>query len=280
LRAIECFRQTFKGCAQQDPLTPTELESAILLWAKLTQQTYFSSEINLLKNHKSLPSSSSLLRLTPFLDTSGLLRLRGRLQRSQLDPAEKHPLILPRDCNLTTLVIDHHHRRTLHGGPQLTLSSIRQKFWIIGGRAPIRSFIHRCVVCTRQRAATGQQIIGQLPASRVLPCRPFFHTGVDYAGPLMIKTFRGRGHKSYKGYFVNFVCFSTSAIHLELATDYSADGFIAAFKRFTGRRGICSTITSDCGTSLIGADNELKRIFTASREWSHLANLLANDGVT
>jgi len=96
----------------------------------------------------------------------------------------------------------------------------------------------------------------------------------------MIKTFRGRGHKSYKGYFVNFVCFSTSAIHLELATDYSADGFIAAFKRFTGRRGICSTITSDCGTSLIGADNELKRIFTASREWSHLANLLANDGVT
>ncbi|XP_029177147.1 uncharacterized protein LOC114945202 [Nylanderia fulva] len=177
--------------------------------------------------------------------------------------------------------MDYYHKQTLHGGPQLMLSVIRRKFWILGGRLPVRSFIHRCVTCTRQQAVTGLQQMGQLPASRATPCRPFYHTGVDYAGPLTLKTFRGRGAKTYKGYFVIFICFSTSAMHLEVATDYSTDGFIAAYKRFTGRRGICSTITSDCGTNLIGADFELRRLFKASTtEWTHIASQLANDGVT
>ena len=122
--------------------------------------------------------------------------------------------------------------------------------------------------------------MGQLPASRVTPCRPFLHTGVDYAGPLTLKTFRGRRAKTYKGYFVIFVCFSSSAVHLEVATDYSTDGFLAAYKRFTGRRGLCSTLTSDCGTNFVDTDAELKRLFNASsREWAHIASQLANDGV-
>lgn len=104
---------------------------------------------------------------------------------------------------------------------------------------------------------------------------------MDYAGPLTLRTYRGRGAKTYKGYFIIFVCLSTSAIHLEVSTDYSTDGFLAAYKRFTGRRGLCSTITSDCGTNLVGADEELKRLFDASsNEWIRLATLLANDGVT
>ncbi|XP_029167976.1 uncharacterized protein LOC114938272 [Nylanderia fulva] len=279
-RALQLFRKSVASRSSHEPLTVEELESALMLWVKLTQQIYFSSEIKTLKSQRSLSTSSSLYRLTPFLDNEGLLRLRGRLFRSQLDPEEKHPLILPRKCRLSILVMDHHHRKTLHGGPQLTLSSIRQRFWIIGGRVPIRAFIHKCVICARHHATTGQQAVGQLPASRVVPRRPFFNSGVDYAGPLTLKTFRGRGCRTYKGYFIIFVCFSTSAIHLEVATDYSTDGFLAAFRRFTGRRGICSTLTSDCGTNLIGADAELKRMFTASsREWAHIANILANDGV-
>ncbi|XP_029164503.1 uncharacterized protein LOC114935772 [Nylanderia fulva] len=279
-RALQLFRKSVASRSSHEPLTVEELESALMLWVKLTQQIYFSSEIKTLKSQRSLSTSSSLYRLTPFLDSEGLLRLRGRLFRSQLDPEEKHPLILPRKCRLSILVMDHHYRKTLHGGPQLTLSSIRQRFWIIGGRVPIRAFIHKCVICARHRATTGQQAVGQLPASRVVPRRPFFNSGVNYAGPLTLKTFRGRGCRTYKGYFVIFVCFSTSAIHLEVATDYSTDGFLAAFRRFTGRRGICSTLTSDCGTNLIGADAELKRMFTASsREWAHIANILANDGV-
>lgn len=51
-----------------------------------------------------------------------------------------------------------------------------------------------------------------------------------------------------------------------------------AYKQFTSRRGICTTLTSDCGTNLKGADSELEKLFSSSNENSKLASLLANDG--
>jgi len=64
-----------------------------------------------------------------------------------------------------------------------------------------------------------------------------------------------------------------------LVTDYPAEAFIAAYKRFTSRRGICATLSSDCGTTLKGADAELQKLFSqATEESTKLAKLLANDG--
>lgn len=121
--------------------------------------------------------------------------------------------------------------------------------------------------------------MGQLPKTRVSPTRPFLNTGIDYAGPLTLKTWRGRGAKTYKGWIAVFVCFSTSALHLEAVSDYSTDAFIAAYRRFTGRRGICSQLFNDCGTNFVGADTALKTLFTSSsKEHDNLSALLANDG--
>lgn len=120
--------------------------------------------------------------------------------------------------------------------------------------------------------------MGQLPTARVVLTRLFYNTGPDYAGPINLKTWRGRAARSYKGYLAIFVCLATSAIHIEVVTDYTADAFIAAYKRFTGRRGICATLQSDCGTNFVGADAELRRLFnSSSQELQHLASLLAND---
>ncbi|XP_067205335.1 uncharacterized protein [Linepithema humile] len=121
--------------------------------------------------------------------------------------------------------------------------------------------------------------MGQLPPERLTPARPFLHSGVDYAGPLHLKNWKGRNSRTYKAWIALFVCLSTSAVHLELVTDCSSDAFIAAYKRFTSRRGICVTLISDCGTNLKGADFELQNLFSAfSKELSQLASLLANDG--
>ncbi|KYN03201.1 PREDICTED: uncharacterized protein LOC108773617 [Cyphomyrmex costatus] len=121
--------------------------------------------------------------------------------------------------------------------------------------------------------------MGQLPSERITPSRPFTHTGIDYAGPFLIKTWKGKNARTYKSYVALFVCFATSAVHLELVTDYSSDAFIAAYKRFVSRRGICTTLTSDCGTTLKGADSELRKLFSqACQESSTIAILLANNG--
>ncbi|XP_043467015.1 uncharacterized protein LOC122501539 [Leptopilina heterotoma] len=119
----------------------------------------------------------------------------------------------------------------------------------------------------------------QIPTERVTPSRPFLHSGVDYAGPLLLKTWKGRAARPYKAYIALFICEATAAIHLEQVTDYSSDAFIAAYKRFTARRGICSTLRSDCGTTLTGADKELRNLFSsASKELAALSSLLAKDG--
>jgi len=63
--------------------------------------------------------------------------------------------------------------------------------------------------------------------------------------PLLLKTWKGRNARIYKAYIALFVCHSTSAIHIELVTDYTTEAFIAAYRRFTARRGIC------CATLMI-----------------------------
>ncbi|XP_072757728.1 uncharacterized protein [Anoplolepis gracilipes] len=278
IKAVERFKHS--QIKTFGPLTTVEIDAAKAYWVKTIQNTHFAYKFKLLSQGLSLPKSNPLNNLTPFLDSTGLIRTGGRLRNSQLPPESKHLLILPKQSTFTQLIIADAHTRTCHGGTQITLTFIRNYYWIVGGRLPVKSHILRCVICIRYRQKRAQQLMGQLPSERVTPTtRPFLHTGVDYAGPLLIKTWKGKNARQYKAYIVVFVCYSTSAVHLELVTDYSADAFIAAYKRFTARRGICVTLSSDCGINLIGADAELKRLFsTASQEQERLASLLSNDG--
>ncbi|XP_044014009.1 uncharacterized protein LOC122856402 [Aphidius gifuensis] len=231
-------------------------------WIRTTQSIFFSPEINALQKNVKLSPAHQFNKLTAFIDSEGIIRVGGRLENSPLNYESKHQAILPRVSRVTQLIIDHAHNLTLHGGTQLTLGHIRQSYWIIGGRSSVKSHVLKCVVCSRQRGIRAQQQMGQLPPSRVTPARAFTHTGVDYAGPLTLKTWKGRGAKIVKGWICAFVCMTTSAAHLEVVSDYSTEGFLAIFKRFTSRRGIPAHIYSDCGTNFVGADRELKKLFT------------------
>ncbi|KMQ83687.1 hypothetical protein RF55_19343 [Lasius niger] len=122
--------------------------------------------------------------------------------------------------------------------------------------------------------------MGNLPPERVTPARPFLRTGVDYAGPIFVCTSRGRGHRSYKSFIAVFVCFSSKAVHLELVSDYTSDAFLAAFRRFVSRRGLCEEMYSDCGTNFVGADRTLRELFLASSlEGRRIANTVVTEGV-
>lgn len=190
LRAIRRLKRQ-SDIAMTEPITTQELEAAKFHWIKITQQSYFEDELSVISKGQSLPRSNSLLRLTPFQDPEGLLRVGGRLQSSLLPASAKHPLILPRKSTFTSLIIADAHLRTLHGGTQVTLTFLRNEYWIIGGRGPVRSFI-KCVRCSRYRQRRAQQIMGQLPFERVTPSRPFLHTGVDYAGSFLLKNWKGK----------------------------------------------------------------------------------------
>lgn len=75
---------------------------------------------------------------------------------------------------------------------------------------------------------------------------------------VVLGSWKGKGHKSVKGWLAIFVCMAASAVHLEVVSDYSADAFLAAVRRFLGRRGICRNLYSDWGTNFQGANKQLK----------------------
>lgn len=105
--------------------------------------------------------------------------------------------------------------------------------------------------------------MGDLPADRIRPYRPFRSTGVDYAGPFYIKYLdRNRELiKKVKAWAVIFVCMRTKAIHLDFVDDLSSASFIDCFECFVARRGQVRRMYSDNGTCFIGAEREIARAY-------------------
>ncbi|GFX86177.1 integrase catalytic domain-containing protein [Trichonephila clavipes] len=103
--------------------------------------------------------------------------------------------------------------------------------------------------------------MGDLPAHKVTPSRPYSVCGVDYAGPINILRYRSRGAKTTKGYIALFVCLATKALHLELVSDLTYEAFIASLKPFCTRREVPKHIYSDNGTTFVGARRKLLEIF-------------------
>jgi len=81
-----------------------------------------------------------------------------------------------------------------------------------------------------------------------------------------MRTSKGRGHRAYKVFVAVFICFSTRAVHLKAVSDYTAEAFLASFRRFVSRRGLCREIYSDCGTNFVGADRQLRELFRSARQ--------------
>lgn len=159
--------------------------------------------------------------------------------------------------------------KLLHAGPQLLLSTIRERFWPTHGKSLASKIVHECVTCFRVKPNIYNPIMGNLPTPRVTPSPPFLNTGIDYAGPFMIRSGRGRGYRTSKCYISIFVCFATKAVHIELVTGLESQTFIAALRRFISRRGKPREIVSDNATTFHGADNELVELHKFLHEHSN-----------
>ena len=77
--------------------------------AKIVQLKSFREEIRILSANSNtrivVNKSSKLYKLDPFLDSDGLLRVGGRLGKSRLSHSEAHPLVLPKQNNLSEAII-------------------------------------------------------------------------------------------------------------------------------------------------------------------------------
>lgn len=231
----------------------TEIKMAETEIIRQTQRLHYKE---LYKSGGSHPPSNinRLIRLDPFIDENGLLRVGGRIKYSDFPGHLKHPIIVPKFSELARLIISHCHATVKHQGRGFTLGEIRSRgYWIVQGTSAVSSYIFKCVLCRKLRGSNVDQKMSELPNDR-LACEPAFtHCGVDIFGPFYVR--EGRSDK--KRYGVLFTCMASRAVHIEIAVSLTTDSFINAFRRFVARRGPVSTLRSDRGTNFVGAYNEL-----------------------
>ena len=199
-------------------------ESEIRIFREV-QRTAFEDGITRLSNQggiRKLMTNSPVLKLDPFLDDHGLLRVGGRLEKSTLPLELKHPIILPRSSHVTDLIIGHFHEKVRHQGKGITMNEIRSNgLWVRGLSAAVSSQIHKCVRCRRQRRSTEGQKIADLPQERVESTPPFMYCGMDCFGPFIVR----EGRKDLKRYGVIFTCMSSRAVRIEELDDMTTDAF-------------------------------------------------------
>ncbi|MEE4247202.1 MAG: hypothetical protein V2I33_17455, partial [Kangiellaceae bacterium] len=247
-------------------LSREEVAAAKVILLKEEQKRCFSAEYEMLLRGQGLHKGSPLFKLNPTKDTDGLLRMKGRLQRSDLSYDEKHPIILPRShCSLLIVHAEHHLLK--HAGVETMIGVLRSRYWIIGLRRLAKRVKGECTACLRHDSLPCNQETAPLPADRVKQSPPFAVVGIDHAGPLLCVDYPGK-----KFYFLLFTCAVTRAVHLELVESMTTCDTLMAMRRFASRRGMPGVIHSDNAKGFVRASKELLSMYgTEGPEWKIIA---------
>ncbi|XP_066595071.1 uncharacterized protein [Prorops nasuta] len=267
IRIIANCRRWLPSNKSTGAISPNELNMAEICILRLLQITCFKSDLHSLKS--TTPYKGKLAGLNPFLDENDIIRVGGRLTQANLKFSQKHPILLPNKHPLTDCIIRESHLKHYHTSIQATLYNMRQKFWLIDGKNQIRRIIKGCMRCFRFRSNVTQYKMANLPSYRVNQTTPFTHTGIDYCGPFHIKEKKFRNRNKLKVYICVFVCLVIKAVHFEVVSDLTTEGFLAALRRFIARRGMPEHIHSDNGTNFIGANNQLKELYVLFNSDNH-----------
>ena len=261
LRFKDYFKERFLANSDKcskGRLSVTELrraESAILAHV---QGSYFHDELAVLQKGKPVNRNSRLSNLNPVIHDN-MIKLNGRTNYTD---GTKWLVILPNNHHVTKLIIRHYHETYGHVGTQQVLAATREKYWIVKGPSTVKRTIKECFLCRRQSGQPCKQQMAPLLQEQTTPNKPpFSFVGVDFFGPLIVKV--GRSH--VKRYGCLFTCLTTRAVHIEIAHSLDTDSFIAAFQRFTSRRGHPEKVFSDNGTNLVAGDRALRE---SMQQWN------------
>ncbi|XP_065642900.1 uncharacterized protein LOC136074502 [Hydra vulgaris] len=180
-------------------------------------------------------------------DENQLWRCHGRI-------SGYNPIFVPKAFQLTLQIIEHHQKKTLHGGVGDIMGSIRERFWIPNLRVAVKKVIRGCNLCKRYRVKPLlPPTRAMLPHFRTEDVEPFTVTGVDYASPLKYK----------------------APSYLKLCHDLSAGEFQKILKEFVARKGTPQMMISHNAKTFVATG---KWLLTPSED-ENLANYLGSQAI-
>lgn len=238
------------------PITHEEYSRAETWLIRQVQAEAFPEELATLSTGKYVEKSSVLYNCSPYIDSEGIIRMKGRIDCiADVEINTKRPIILPKHHNVTQLIVGSYHKRYHHRNHETVVNEVRQKYFIPNLRTLLKRIIRTCQRCKNATAVPNPPEMAQLPSSRLAAFKlPFTHVGVDYFGPILVKV----GRRQEKRWGVLFTCLTVRAVHIEIASSLTTDSCIMCIRNFVARRGVPSVIYSDNGTNFKGADNELR----------------------
>ena len=146
IRAIYNFSNLHarkSGC-----LTSTELSTASKRLILAMQYSTYKDEITFLEKSRS-HCATLVKQLGLFIDDSKLIRCGGRIHNTPTTDATKFPHLLPSNHPVTKLIILDIHNRLHHGGVGITVTALRQIYWIPAMRQYVRRLLRCCVTCRK-----------------------------------------------------------------------------------------------------------------------------------
>lgn len=255
-------------------LKATDLREAEHLWIKSVQASSFTKEIEFLQreDHNSTPPTY-VTQFGLYLQ-EGVVRCKGRLNNSPLPENSRKPILLPASHEFVQLLIRQSHESAQHSGIRDTLTTLRERFWVLRGREVVKKFIRKCVTCRKYEGMPYSSLPpNDLPEKRVSEDPPFTHVGLDFVGPLFIETKSPEVERNEsKVYICLFTCASTRAVHLEICRSLNVQDFLLAFRRFASRRGLPATLTSDNAKTFKSSCKEIRKIARSDEVWRYLVN--------
>ena len=94
IRFVDYLKKPQLSWRHANDLTASELNEAKAAWIKTIQSIQFCEEIKVLQRKRET-SNPLINQFGLFMDSSGIVRCRGRLGNSTLNLCSKNPIILP-----------------------------------------------------------------------------------------------------------------------------------------------------------------------------------------
>jgi hypothetical protein len=117
-----------------------------------------------------------------------------------------------------------------------------------------RAIIRKCMHCRLQKKVMHQQIMGEVPAAKLIPAPPFTETSMDQFGPIQVKD-PSRGRRQFPCWGTAFICLGTRSVALYATPGSSSAVFLDTLTKFTSTYGAPLKIHTDhapqavCATS-------------------------------